>query len=88
MLKQSQKIVVLPMNISAYFQRGLKLNENGLLEEDLPRLEAKSSDLILSEIDLLAWSVSSDGEQLLYDAVDVDIDFPFHLLLNGYVIRI
>ena len=51
--EQSQKVVVLAVDVSSYFQRGFQFNKDRLLEEDLPRLYAEPPDLVLCEINLL-----------------------------------
>mmetsp|Transcript_45616 Transcript_45616/g.52536 ORF Transcript_45616/g.52536 Transcript_45616/m.52536 type:complete len:202 (+) Transcript_45616:1014-1619(+) len=43
--KQSQQIIVLAMNVTTDLQRCLQLKQNRLIDEDLPRFQAKSSHL-------------------------------------------
>ena len=42
------------MDVSAYLERRLELEEDGLREEDLARLEAQTPDLVLRQLDILA----------------------------------
>ena len=42
------------MDVSAYLERRLQLEEDGLREEDLARLEAQTPDLVLRQLNILA----------------------------------
>jgi hypothetical protein len=46
-LKQTQQIIVLTVDISTDFEWSFQLQQDGLREENLPRLQAQASDLIL-----------------------------------------
>jgi len=58
-LEESEKIVVLSVDITTDLDRSLKLEEDGLRNEDLTSLGAKVTDLGLKELDLLAGSATS-----------------------------
>ena len=47
------------MDVAAYLERRLELEEDGLREEDLARLEAQPADLVLGQLHVLARSRSS-----------------------------
>jgi hypothetical protein len=61
-LEESEKIVVLSVDITTDLDRSLKLEEDGLRNEDLTSLGAKVTDLGLKELDLLAGSATSHLE--------------------------
>ena len=44
------------MDVPADLERRLELQQDGLGEEDLPRLEAQTADLVLSQLNVLAGS--------------------------------
>lgn len=68
---------------TAYFERGLKFEEDGLLHEDFLALVAESLDLGLEEVDLLGHFGVPDRKQLLDDVVNINLDLPLHgLYLN------
>ena len=70
-LEESQEVIILAMHITADFDWGLKLKENGLVDEDVSRFDAESFDLLLCELHLLAWSGSSNVQKLVNNCVDV-----------------
>jgi hypothetical protein len=61
-LEESEKIVVLSVDITTDLDRSLKLEEDGLRNEDLTSLGAKVTNLGLKELDLLAGSATSHLE--------------------------
>jgi hypothetical protein len=52
---------------TAYLDRRLELEENGLGDENLAGLGAKVADLSLEELDLLAGTAAANFEQTVYD---------------------
>ena len=42
------------MDVAAYLEWRLELEEDGLREEDLPRLEAQTPNLVLRQLNILA----------------------------------
>ena len=44
----------LSVDVAAYLERRLELEEDGLREEDLARLEAQTPDLVLRQLNILA----------------------------------
>jgi hypothetical protein len=61
-LEESEKIVVLSVNITTDLDRSLKLEEDRLRDEDLTGLGAKVADLGFKELNLLARSAASHLE--------------------------
>ena len=59
-LEEAQKVVVLPVNVSANLDGGLKLEEDGLADENLTGLGAQELDLVLSQVHLLAGAASAN----------------------------
>ena len=53
-LKESEEVVVLAVDVAADLDGGLELEEDGLGDEDLPRPETEEADFVLCEGDLLA----------------------------------
>ena len=53
--------------------RRLKLEQNGLRDEDFAGLGAQVADLGLQQLDLLARPAAPDLEQSVYDGVEVDL---------------
>lgn len=53
--EETQQVVVLPMNIATDLQRRFQLQEDGLREKNLARLEAEASNFALSKLYVLAW---------------------------------
>jgi hypothetical protein len=51
----------------------LKLEQDGLTDEDLPRLGAQIADLMLMQLDLLAGTASADFQQSFNDVFEVHI---------------
>ena len=45
----------LSVDVAADLERRLQLEEDGLREEDLARLEAQPPDLVLRQLHILAW---------------------------------
>lgn len=58
-LEESEKIVVLSVNITTDLNGGLKLEEDGLRNEDLTSLSTEVADLSLKELNLLARPAAS-----------------------------
>jgi len=70
-LKQSEKIIVLTVNVTANLQGGLQLQQNGLRDENLTGLHAKTTDLSLSKLNLLAWTCTSHFQKAVNNGVNV-----------------
>ncbi len=59
-LEEPQEVVVLPVDVAADLERRLQLQEDGLGQEDLPRLEAEAADLVLRQLHVLAGAGTAD----------------------------
>ena len=59
-LEQTQQVVVLPVDITANLDGCLKLQENGLADENLTRLGAEELHLVLGQVHLLARAAATD----------------------------
>lgn len=79
-LKESEKIQVLSVDVTADLDGGLKLKENGLTDKDLTGLLAEETDLLLSELDVCVSLLALDGSQETLDDV-VDIKLLGHSVL-------
>lgn len=64
---------------TAYLNRGLQLKKDRLRDENLPCFCAEITDFRFQELDLLAWTASSDLQQSINDRVEVD----FCLIRHG-----
>ena len=62
------------MNITHDLDGRLQLQQNGLTDKYLARLQADVADLGLGEVDMLAGPLASDLEELLDDLVNVERD--------------
>jgi len=69
--KETQKVGVLTMDISADFEGGFEFKEDGLRQEDVSRSETESSDFSLCHLHRLPWSASSDLQQTGHKRVDI-----------------
>jgi hypothetical protein len=94
-LEQTQEVVVLAVDIttdleelekksrarekSGYLDGSLKLEEDGLGDENLASSGAEVADLGLEKLDLLAGSATADLEQSVDDRVEIDV-----LLIRHY----
>ena len=94
-LEQTQEVVVLAVDIttdldesetksrtakkSGYLDGSLKLEEDGLGNENLAGSGAEVADLGLEKLDLLAGSATADFEQSVDDGVEIDV-----LLIRHY----
>jgi len=58
-LEEAQKVVVLPVNVSANLDGGLKLEEDGLADENLTGLGAQELDFVLGQVHLLAGAAAT-----------------------------
>jgi hypothetical protein len=88
-LEQTEKVVVLAVDITTdldmseeksrtgekngYLDGSLKLEENGLGNENLASSGAEVTDLGLEKLDLLARSATADLEQSVDDGVEIDV---------------
>lgn len=55
-LEESKEVIILAMHIAADFDWSFKLKENRLVDEDVSRLDAETSDLLLGKLHLLSGS--------------------------------
>ena len=55
-LEQSQQIVVLTMDITTDLDWSLQLKKDGLVDEDVSRLDAQSTNFLLRKLHLFSWS--------------------------------
>jgi len=78
-LEETEKVVVLAVNITADLDRRLELEEDGLGDENLAGLGAKGADLGLEELDLLAGTAAANFKKTVYDGVEIDIVWVRHL---------
>lgn len=62
-----------------YLDRSLKLEKDGLRNEDLTGLSAKVSDFSLKKLDLLAGSAASNFEEPIDYRVEIDLMLVCHL---------
>ena len=57
------------MYVAAYLERRLELEQYGLAEEDLARLEAQRAHLVLGHVDNLAGPRALGLQQAQYEAI-------------------
>ena len=74
-LEESKEVVVLSMNISAYFDGCVDLQQHGLIEEDLFGNLQQTNDGIFGQIDSFSRFLISDREQLMDDLIDIELNF-------------
>ncbi|GBE58997.1 ABC1 family protein, putative [Babesia ovata] len=74
-LEKAQQIIVLPMNVSADFDRCFQLQEHRLRQKDLAALEAETADLLLAQLHATQRPIALHFEQALDDIVY----FQFHI---------
>jgi hypothetical protein len=55
-LKESEEVIVLAVDVTADFNGGLKLQQNRLVNENVSCLDAKATHFLLSEVYLLSWA--------------------------------
>ena len=67
--------------VTTDFERCFQFEEDGLLHEDLLALMAEALDFSLEEVDLFGDFGVAHAQQFLDDVVDVDLDFPLHLII-------
>jgi hypothetical protein len=53
-LEQSKKVVVLAMDVATDFDGGIKLKKDGLVDEDVSRLNTEPSNFIFSQLNKFA----------------------------------
>ena len=53
-LKQSQQVIILTMDISTYFDWCFQLEKDGLVDENVSGLDAKSPNFLFSQLHLFA----------------------------------
>ena len=77
-LEEPQEVVVLAVDVAADLERRLQLQEDGLGQEDLPRLEAEAADLVLRQLHVLAgagpadWEAEKKNHELGFEMVSGD----------------
>lgn len=71
-LKQPQQVVVLPVDVSAYFDWGFQLEQNWLANKDLACFCAQMSDFRLGQLHLLSRTRPTHLQKPFNDRVDVD----------------
>ena len=64
-LEQTQQVVVLSVDVTANLDGCLKLQENGLADENLTRLGAEELHLVLSQVHLLAGAAATNWKLFL-----------------------
>jgi len=57
-LKKSEEIVVLAVNVSTNLDWSFEFKKNRLIDENISGLNAETSDLLLCELNLLSWTTS------------------------------
>jgi len=72
-LEQPQQIIVLPVDVSADFDGGLKFEEDRLADENFSRFLTKPSDFLFCQVHCLSRSLTSHLQKSLDDVVHVDI---------------
>jgi len=87
-LKKTQEIRVLAVDVSNNFQWGLEFQEDGLSHENLSRLVHKKMNFIFFEIDLSSFAglVASDAEESVNDAVHSLLCFGIQGRRHGLVL--
>mmetsp|Transcript_86966 Transcript_86966/g.130386 ORF Transcript_86966/g.130386 Transcript_86966/m.130386 type:complete len:122 (+) Transcript_86966:483-848(+) len=69
-----QEVVELPMDVPAEVQRGLQLQQHGLVHEDLPRLDAEEVQRVWGQLHYLARRMPvPDHDELVQDRVNVNL---------------
>lgn len=71
------------MGVWAYLDRGLKLEENGLGDEDLTSLCAQETDFGLKQLDLLAGATATDLQKSVDYRVQINIVLICHCVCVG-----
>lgn len=72
-LKEAQQVVVLAVDVAAHLDGRVEFEERHLRQEDVARLDAQVPDLVLTEVHLPPRPLALDGQEALYDAVDVQV---------------
>ena len=60
-LKQSQQVIILTMDISTDFDWCFQLEKDGLVDENVSGLDAEASNFLFGKLNLLAGSASRKG---------------------------
>lgn len=82
-LEQPQQVVVLAVDVAAYFQRRLEFQERGLRQEHVHRHQAQGADFVLGQLRraalLAAVAAGPNFQQSRYDVVDVQLVHAAHI---------
>jgi hypothetical protein len=71
-LKQTEQVIVLAVNVAANLDGSFKLEKDGLRNEDLTSLGAEIADLGFEQLNLLARSAAPHLEEAIDYRVEVD----------------